>query len=293
MSNEKKEFKMSYWAAHLTTIVSVSLVLLMIGIIALVTFAAESETKRLKEQIEFAVVLNDSIPDATADAIHREVAKMPFAASTTLISSKDAIDDWNRQTGSDLEEELGVNPFPPEVSVAIRAEYAAPDSLKAISEKLEVIPGVAEVAIPDASMVEAMNRNISMLSWILAAIAAVMLVISVVLINNTVHLAIYARRFTIHTMKLVGATDAFIRRPFLTDNMLNGVVSGCVASGLIAAALAAAESGGVAEISQLIGWGAFAVIAAGLIMLGIAICTLAAAIATGRYLRADYDDLFR
>lgn len=290
---EKKEFRLSYWAAHLTTIVSVTLVLLMVGIIAAVTCAASRETRRLKEQIELSVVLGDSCSDAAADSLARRIAAMPFAASADAISRDDAMKQWSDDTGEDLEEVLGVNPFSPEVAVAIRADYASADSLKSVGSRLKALPHVQEVAVPDASMVESMNRNIRTLSYVLGAIAAVMLVISFVLINNTVHLAISARRFTIHTMQLVGATDSFIRRPFLTDNLLNGAISGAIASAILAGALAGARSAGMTEITRLVGWGAWGVISAGLIVAGMLICTLAALLATHRYLRADYDDLFK
>ena len=142
-------------------------------------------------------------------------------------------------------------------------------------------------------MVEAMNRNISSLTFILAAVAVIMLVISFVLINNTVHLTIYSRRFSIHTMQLVGATDGFIRRPIVMNNMLCGLVSGALAAGILALSLWAARSGNVFDIASFISWPELSFVAGGLLLLGMLLCALAAMIASSRYLKKDYDELFR
>ncbi len=290
---DKKEFKLSYLAAHFTTIVSVTLVLLMIGIIAMATWSASRETRRLKEQLELSVVLGDTVSDDAAREIARRVAASPYAAASEVITADQAMQEWNEEEDQDLEEILGANPFSPEVAIALKASYASPDSIAAISARLSQWPGVEEVVVPDAQMVEDMNRNIASLSWILGGIALVMLVISFVLINNTVHLAIYARRFTIHTMQLVGATDAFIRRPFLIDNLLNGLVSGAAASAILAALILGIRSQGMADLTRSLDWTVWGVTAAGLVAIGTLICVCAAAIATRRYLHSDYDTLFR
>ena len=120
-----------------------------------------------------------------------------------------------------------------------------------------------------------------------------MLVISFVLINNTVHLTIYSRRFSIHTMQLVGATDGFIRRPIVMNNMLCGLVSGALAAGILALSLWAARSGNVFDIASFISWPELSFVAGGLLLLGMLLCALAAMIASSRYLKKDYDELFR
>lgn len=290
---ENKEVRISYWAAHLTTIVSVTLVLLIVGIIAMVTISAASETRRLRERIELNAVMADSVSDAAAAAACRAIAAMPEVRQARLITSRQALDNWRADTGEDLERLFGVNPLSPEVSFTVRADRASAESLSALSARVAALPGVAEVAAPDATLVDNMNRNIEGLSYILGGVGVVMLIISFVLINNTVHLATYSRRFTIHTMQLVGATNGFIRRPFVLNNLLSGVIAALVASGIIALALAGARHAGLDNMADYVSWPAFGVIAAGLLLTGMLICSLAASIATGRYLRKDYDELFR
>lgn len=288
-----KEVKISYWAAHLTTIVSVTLVLVIIGIIALISVSASTETRRLRERLEVSVIMADSVSDLTASSLAKTLSSERYVKSVSMISRQEALRNWKNETGEDLETLFGVNPLSPEVCFSLNAEYAAPDSLKMIGKKLSSIAGVEAVALPDATMVGNMNRNIELFTLFLGVVALVMVVISFVLINNTVHLAVYARRFTIHTMQLVGATDGFIRKPFILNNMLSGLISGLVASGLLGLSLAAAPSGSSDDVASYIGWGAFAIVAASLVAAGMFLCSVSAAVATTRYLRRDYEDLFR
>lgn len=288
-----KEVKISYWAAHLTTIVSVTLVLIIIGIIALVSVTATNETRRLREKLEVSVVMADTISDNLTKAISERIAVQPYALSVRVITKEEALKNWKNDTGEDLEALFGVNPLSPEITFSVKSDYTTEEELKKIDNYLLAIPGVEGVALPDSTMVDNMNRNIERFAVMLGLVALVMLIISFVLINNTVHLAIYARRFTIHTMQLVGATNGFIRRPFVNNNMLSGFIAGLVATALMAVSLAAAPNAGFTNINDYISWEAFAVVGASLIVAGVLLCGLAAWVATTRYLRQDYDELFR
>ncbi|MBD5203637.1 MAG: hypothetical protein HDS82_02025 [Bacteroidales bacterium] len=290
---QEKEAKISYWAAHFTTIVSVTLVLVIIGLISLMSIGAAKETQRLREQLEVNVVMGDSVADATADSLAKVIRTQPYCKEVKVITKADALKNWKRDTGEDLMEIFGVNPLSPEVSFTLKADYASPASLENVRSALVSVPGVEAVVLPEARLVDTMNDNITRLFWILGGIAVVMILISFVLINNTVHLTIYSRRFTIHTMQLVGATDGFIRRPFVLNNMLSGLIAGVVASGLLACVLAFAPGAGFSDIYDVISWLDMAGVAAGLMLIGALLCSMAALIATSRYLHKDYDQLFR
>lgn len=290
---EEKEAKISYWAAHFTTIVSVTLVLVIVGLIAMMSIGAANETRRLREQLEVNVVMGDSESDAAADSLAAVVRTRPYAKDVRVITRAEALKNWKKDTGEDLEALFGVNPLSPEVSFTVKSDYASPAELEKIHSSLSGEPGVEAVALPEARFVDSMNSNITRLFWILGGIAAVMILISFVLINNTVHLTIYSRRFTIHTMQLVGATDGFIRRPFVLNNMLSGFIAALIADGLMACALAFAPGAGFSDITAVISWVDFAMVAGMLMLLGAVLCALAAMIATSRYLHKDYDELFR
>ena len=287
------DVKISYWAAHLTTTVSVTLVLLLVGIITFVTLSSEKESRNIRERLEVSLVMNDTVSDAYASAVANRISNFPFALDAGYIGKKQALKDWQEETGEDLETLFGVNPLSPEVYFRVKADYAAPDSLANIQKNLHTIAGVAEVVMPDSEMVDAMNRNIQSLAIILGIVAFVMIVISFVLINNTVHLTIYARRFTIHTMQLVGATDSFIRRPFILNNMIAGIMAAIFAAAILAIALGAAPHAGWKDVSHYISWWLYACVAGGMILAGPLICCVAATLATSRYLKKDYDELVR
>ena len=290
---ENKEVKISFLASHLTTIVSVTLVLILVGIISLVWVGAENETRRLREQVELSAVMADSVSDARAKEIGHQLAREPYSRKVRVISKAKALEYWNRQTGEDLKALYGVNPLSPEVTFALKADWNTSTRLDSIRKVLLTIDGVESVDAPDSDVVEAMNSNIAGLTLILAVIAVVMLVISFVLINNTVQLTIYSRRFTIHTMQLVGATNAFIARPVVMSNALCGLVAGILSALLVSGCLAGAPHAGVGNPIASLGWQMLLVIAGGLILLGILLCSLSAWIATARYLRKDYSELFR
>lgn len=291
--SQNKEIKISYWAAHLTTIVSVTMVLLIIGAIAIAVAVASGETRRMRERLEFNIVMCDSVSDDAAHALVREVEAFPFTLDVMLISKKEALENWKNETGEDLETLFGVNPLSAEISFKLSADYTSPESLKALKQDLEQLPGVEGIAMPDADMVEAMNRNIERGALVLGAVAILLIIISFVLINNTVHLSIYARRFTIHTMQLVGATDGFIRRPYVWSNIGAGAVSGIAADAILIFGIWLAIRSGLSQLLNSMNTATYPAIAFGLPLAGMTICGLAAWIATSRHLRKDYDNLFR
>lgn len=290
---ENKEVKISFWASHLTTIVSVTLVLLLVGIIAMVWVGANNETRRLREQVELCAVLSDSVSNARANDIGMLISKEPYSKKVVVVSKEQALKNWTADTGEDLAELYGVNPLSPEVSFTLKADWNTSNRIEAIKKSVAAIPGVESVDAPESEMVEAMNTNITGMTMVLGIIAVVMLVISFVLINNTVQLTIYSRRFTIHTMQLVGATDGFISRPVVMNNALCGLVAGLLATVLLGAAMAFAPYAGITDITSIINWETFGIIAGGMILLGMLLCSLTAWIATAKYLRKDYDELFR
>ncbi|MBD5330116.1 MAG: hypothetical protein HDS03_09625 [Bacteroides sp.] len=289
---ENKEVKISYVAAHFTTIISVTLVLILVGIITMVWIGADKETRRMRERIELSVIMQDSISNEQARQLEDAIKSKPFALQTAFISKEDAMAQWKKDTGEDLEQLFGVNPLSPEISFTVKADYASASQIAKIRGELAQMPGVADVSVPETDTVEAINRSVSRLTALLGVIAIVMLVISFVLINNTVHLTIYSRRFTIHTMQLVGATNGYIRRPVVLNNMLCGLVAGLLASSLIALALAFAPQAGFTQINNTIGWLEFGMVAGGITLVGMLICSLAAWMSTAKYLGKDYDELF-
>jgi len=287
-----KEAKISFWAAHLTTIVSVTLLLLLIGVISLLGIAAQNAAVEMKQKQQVSLIMNDSVSNNAAAAVMQRLSRKPYVNTARVITREQALADWNATTGEDVAAIAGGNFFSPEVEISLKAAYASPDSVKTVTAKLSVLPEVADVVVPDSQMLASMDNFFSRTLLVLGSVALAMIVISFVLINNTVLLTIYSRRFTIHTMQLVGATAAFIRKPFVINNLLSGLLAAVLACTLLGGALQFVASTQMPDIALYISWGEAALTGVGLIAAGISICVISACIATNKYLHKSYDELF-
>lgn len=289
---EKRPNKgISTFSAQITATISVALVLLLIGIIAMLGIAAHSITRNIKENIGFDIVLTDTATDAEVNQLKSKWTASPYTASVRYYSKEDALMNWEEETGENLMDVLGINPFSGELEVKVKADYASSDSINKIITPLRSLPYVHEVNV-HTELVDSINRNINSVSLILIIITCALLFISFALINNTVRLTVYSRRFIIHTMKLVGATGSFIRRPFINANVVSGIVSALIASAILAGTLYYLQ-GIDSGIASAITWPQAACVFAGILIIGIIICAVAALFATNKYLRLDYDDMFR
>lgn len=277
-------------SVQLTATVSVALVLLLLGMVATLALAAHRITTDIKEHMGFDVVLTEQ---STLDDINRFkqlFSNAPYVASFRYYSPEEANETWHQEMGENLTELLDVNPFLPEFEINVKADYACADSLDRIMLPLAEMTGVEQVN-GHTEIVDHVNRNLSTIMMILLLAVCALLPISFVLINNTVRLTIFSRRFTIHTMKLVGASRGYIRRPFLLSNMLQGAIAGLIASGALIGLYyyiwsLDASVRGVASVETL------CIVCAAMMVIGPLLCLSAAAFATQRYLTMNYDDLF-
>lgn len=282
---------MAGWGDYVTSTISVTLVLFILGLVGIINISFESVSRQVKEKMGFTVVLADSVPTAVLDSMMTECATASYISNSRYMSSDDVMAEETGGEGAELVELLGVNPYAPMFEIRLKAEYANPDSVAALVCEWEAREGVDEVTV-NTEMIENLNRNANLINTILVIMAAALLLISFVLINNTVRLTVYSRRFLIHTMKLVGAKGSFIRRPFLLVNTLQGVIAGILASGVLGLLVAWGhnlEMGLDTLLSWHSIWGVFVILPLG----GILICVMAAASATNRYLRKDYDEMFK
>lgn len=276
--------------SNITTVMSVSLVLLLLGIVALLGVAAHRLTNDLKENIGFDVVISQTATEGEINTLKQMWTNAQYMSSVKYVSREEALKEWERETGEDLMEVIGVNPLSAEFEVKVKAEYACTDSLNRIEYALKKMPGIESIQM-HKDVVDVINSNIRNVAIVLLVVAGVLLIISVVLIANTVRLTVYSRRFLIHTMKLVGAKPGFIRRPIVMVNIVNGIVATFIAAVLLSGALyylVQFEAGW----AQLINMIDIAVVYGALLVVSMLICSLSAAFAANRYISIDYDDLF-
>lgn len=279
------------WSDYVTSTISVTLVLFILGLVGVINITFHGINRQVKERMGFTVVLADSIAPTEVDSLKAFCGSAPYISEFKYMSAEDVMAEETGGESDELVELLGVNPYAPMLEIRLKAEYADVDSIGVIVPRWKAMPQVGEVTV-NTEMIGNLNRNARMVNTVLALMAAALLLISFVLINNTVRLTVYARRFLIHTMKLVGAKGSFIRRPFLTVNACQGVVAGVLAGGVLGAIVAYARSWDLA-LAPLLPWDLVVPVCLGLILLGVIICTAAAAVATNRYLRKDYDEMFK
>lgn len=289
----KKEVKISYFAAHITTIVSVTLLLLIVGSIGLLSVAARNTAREVKELQQVSIITADSVTDAKAGELLRYIRTQPYALTPKLVTKAQALADWNRQTGDDLMEVAGYNFLTPEITFRLKANYSTVTAMNRIKASLSKRTDIQEIVMPDAETSRSMDNFFQHAFVVLGIIAIVMILISCVLINNTVLLTIYSRRFTIHAMQLVGATNGFIRKPFISNNILSGIIAAALSSGILLLALGFIHDTELPEIYTFIDWQGIRIVIATLFAMGIVVCGVSALWATTRYLRRDYDELFR
>lgn len=289
--DKKGKKGISTFSAQLTSTISVSLVLLLLGIISMLGIAARSITTEIRENMGFSVILSDTATIADVNSLKQRFTTSPGVSGVIYFSPEDALQKWQDETGEDLVKVLGVNPLPGELEIKVKAGYASSDSIESLIAPLKNTPYISEISV-HSDMVDAINHNIKSVALILTIVAAALLFISFALINNTVRLTVYSRRFLIHTMKLVGATGSFIRRPIINSNMTSGYIAAIIADAMLAGALLYFHSADKVMASA-IPWNQAAWVFGGVIVTGIAICGIASLFATNKYLRSDYDEMFK
>ena len=276
-----------------TATFSVALVLFILGLASFIGIAAHKVTEGIKENMGFVVLFNEEVTASDIDAVKTRLEK-ENGVSSTVYSSPDAVlDRWQKMVGEeeDIIRLAGVNPFVGELEVRVKSAYASSDSIALLTGPLMLMPQVSEIKVHN-ELVDRLNSTLHSVSLTLIFVAIALLTVSFILIFNTVRLSVYARRFTIYTMKLVGATAAFIRRPFLLDNIVNGLVAGIIASIALVSTIAYGRTLDL-SVSAVIDWETVTIVLAGVIVTGILICLVAAIFAANRYLRLSYDEMFK
>lgn len=290
MKKEKKS-KISYFQSNFTSTVSVALVLLLLGIVAFMGILGKTFSDELKENIGFNVVLTEDVKPEQIKALDTQLKNSEYVSRYKYISKEEALESWTKDTGENLVDLFGVNPLSAEFEVYVTPDYADNESLKLVAKSLENIECVDNIVLHELEVAEA-NKNISNMAYILLSVALLLLIISFALINNTVRLTIYSRRFLIHTMKLVGATPNFIRRPFVISNMFNGLIASVVAMVLLIAVYFFLQNVDGALVSSF-DVGSIFLVFVGIMVISVLICGVSAFFAADKYIRLNYDDLFK
>lgn len=290
MNPEKEKRKFSVRNIHLTSTISMSLVLFLIGLMSLFLFVARDMGKQIKENINLSLILNDNISDSQIKRIEQYLNNSPFVKSQEFISKEDALKEHITAMGDDPTEFLGFNPLMASIEIKLNAEYANSDSVAVIESRLNIFESINRIAY-QKDMVNLVNDNITRISLMLMGIAVILFLISLALMNNTIKVSIYANRFLINTMKLVGATPWFIRKPYILSGMINGLLAAILA--IIMLILMIMYINGKTDINfftlrtAIIGQVAILVI-----LSGVTLTAVSSYVAVGRYLRMKTNDMY-
>lgn len=273
-----------------TACISTSLVLLLLGFVVLVVLSAKSLSTHVRENLELSLLLNDNVTEKEVERIVNYVNAQEYTKATHYISKEDILAEQTASMGLDPTEFLGYNPYTASIEVKLKADHANTDSIMLIKNKLMRYTQIREIAYP-SELMDNVNDNIRKISFLLLVLAFALSMISFALINNTIKLTIYSQRFILHTMKLVGASWAFIRRPFLMRNLGIGIASGVLANGLIAGSiylLLRYEP----QMSYLFTWYTLGIVGGSVMLFGILITLLCAYFSINRFLRMKAGDLY-
>ncbi len=290
MSKKKKISVARFINAKITSTISVSLVLVLLGMTILVWFLGDGLSSYLKENISFSVILDTEINDAQISKIRKNIDSQPFVKASRFISKEEAKEQLIKDLGEDPEDLLGFNPAYDAIEIYLYSEYANSDSLARIGSLIKEQNNVDDLLYRQET-VDVINENISKITAVLLILSVVLLIISFTLIRNTIRLGIYSKRFIINTMKLVGATDKFIRKPFIRSNMVAGIIAGLLADGVIWVFLNYFKRE-IAEVRGFVSVYELMVVFGIVIFLGIIISVMATHYAVNRYLKMETDNLY-
>ncbi len=280
----------SNWSTSLSTVVGMTLTLTMLGLLILLFLFGRQWQQQLREQVMVQVFLEQELDEPAVARVKKLIEAQPFTRDATYITAEQASRQMEEELGEEFVGFLGFLPIPPSIDVNIQAPYASLDSLQKVSDFIGTIDGVTEIEYQKV-LLGKLEENIRQLSLPLIVLGALLLLIAIALINNTIRLSIFSSRFLIKSMQLVGATRGFIRRPFILKGIRYGILSGLLAFGLILSLLSLFRSM-AGDLLDRLELETFAQLFGVVIALGILIAWLSTHFAVNKYIRLRQDQLY-
>ena len=290
MADNKKVSSVTFFNSRLTSVISISLVLFLLGLTFLMGLLGNKLSVYVKENMSFSIVLKENQKEAEIKKMQKSLDALPFIKSTEYISKEQAAKELEEELGENPETFLGFNPLQASIEVKLYSQYANPDSLHVIEDKINKYTSVSEL-LYRKDMMEMVHSNMKRIGVVLLSLAAILMIISFVLISNTIRLLIYSKRFLIHTMQLVGATSGFIRRPFVRYNVLSGILASILAILMLTGVLYYLQNEFQGFI-QILDMQTLLLVYVAVFVLGIILSVIATIISVNKYLRMNVDRLY-
>ena len=291
MAKKRNKARSRHSLQVVTLCISTAMVLMLIGMVVLTGFTSRNLSSYVKENLTITMILQPDMNTEESDALCQRVRSLHYINSLNFISKEQALKEGTRELGANPAEFAGENPFTGEIEVQLKANYANNDSIRNIVQRLRTYRGVSDITYPQ-SLVESVNQTLGKISLVLLVIAVLLTIVSFSLINNTIRLSIYARRFSIHTMKLVGASWNFIRAPFLRRAVLEGLVSALLAIVVLGIGMCFLYDY-EPEITKVLSWDALIITAIVMLAFGVIIATFCSWLSVNKFLRMKAGDLYK
>jgi cell division transport system permease protein len=274
-----------------TLCISTSMVLVLLGLVVFSVLTSHNLSQWVKENLTVTVMLKDEVTSNEAKLLCRDLYHRPYSRNIDYISREQALKEQSEAMGSDPSEFLGINPFSATLELQMKSDYANRDSLKWISAELKKNAKVADVTY-QVDLMDRVNSNLTKVNILLLVIAGLLTFISFSLISNTVRLSVYSRRFLIHTMKLVGASWGFIRRPFMKNGLVVGILAALIAIGVLGGCVYGLYHY-EPNMMTIITWRELAITAGAVLLFGIIITTVSSYISVNKFLRMSAGELYK
>ena len=291
MKKRKKDAGNRRGVQLVTLCISTAMVLVLLGLVVFSVQTSRNLSQWVKENLTVTVMLSDDVSVNGAKLLCRDLYHRPYSRNIDYISKEQALKEQSEAMGSDPSEFLGVNPFPATLELQLHSDYANRDSLKWIARELQKNPKITDVAY-QVDLMDSVNRNLTKVNLVLLALAVLLTFVSFSLINNTVRLSVYSRRFIIHTMKLVGASWGFIRRPFLKQAVWIGVIAAILAICVLGAGVYSIYMADP-HVGDVVTWQVLVITAVAVLVFGIVITALCAWLAVNKFLKMTAGELYK
>ncbi|MFB1021975.1 MAG: permease-like cell division protein FtsX [Vicingaceae bacterium] len=275
---------------YVSTIISISLVLFMLGVLGIILLNAKKISDHVKENIGFSLYLKEGLSENDISRLQRVLEAKEYTNRIEYINKEEAAEIMKKELGEDFVEFLDFNPLSGSVDLFLNAAYAEEGSAKLIETELKRLPAIKMVDY-QMDLIAAVNKNVKKIGLVLLGFSILLLIVVIALINNTIRLAIYSKRFLIKTMQLVGATGGFIRRPFVARGVLNGFISGVIAIVLLSGVMYSIKSN-LPEFFELQNFNVYGILFGLVVLLGILISWVSTSLAVRKFLRMQSGDLY-
>ena len=276
--------------SYLSSVISITLVLLLVGIGGVLAVNAKSVSDYFKENIRLSVIFEQNTTEVQAKQVMTLLNDKPYVKELKFISKEQGAQEMKSVLGDDFMNVFDLNPIPLSIDMYVHSDYVESDSLSKIKSEILLNPGIKEVVFQE-SLIETISENIEQIGVILIVFIVLLLFISFVLINNTVRLNVFSKRFNIHTMKLVGAKKSFIRKPFLIQGIYQGLISGIISASLLCFLLFLLERD-FQQIYQMLDINLIMAVCAGVVVTGVLLCLISTYLVVNRLLSLPQDELY-